>query len=384
MNKKIKWAGAIIMLILIIVFSVFFRISNDKEISVLEVSKNDYMYSVAATGTLGPYESVVLKSEINGTVKNLLTEIGGLVKESDILISFDNEDATISNEIAVSDYNQALNAYNDLIKNKFEEAKKEEQLLLLEMESDRKSYNNGVELYKEGAISKKDLEDLQIIYEAKLKSYESAKINRIAMDEAGSMRNEYAIKLSQSQSKLDSSEIMLGMYNIQSPYEGYVYDVFINKGDYVSIGSPLLEIGKSGKYKVVSEIDERYFSDIKINQTVMIYIEDRLLDIKGKINKKYPKINDETGAFEIEIILDEPFSYLVSNLTVNIQINIKTFKDVIGIPSEFVREIDDKYFVSIKNGNEWNDKEVIIRNRINNIVIIEQGINEQAIIRIVE
>jgi multidrug efflux pump subunit AcrA (membrane-fusion protein) len=92
-------------------------------------------------------------------------------------------------------------------------------------------------------------------------------------------------------------------------------------------------------------------------------------DSLGEIIGITPKINEDTGTFEVRISLPADFPYEASNLTVNVEIHLREIDDAITIPTKYVVEADDSYVLLFNEGKVEKKKVEIEKNNSSSIVL---------------
>src|ERR1035437_6209741 len=90
--KKYKWIAIIILIVIAGVAIWFFMFRKTEEVIVLETEKVHYgsvSVSVTATGTLEPVDTVMIGSQISGTIKKIYVDFNSPVKKGQLLAELD-------------------------------------------------------------------------------------------------------------------------------------------------------------------------------------------------------------------------------------------------------------------------------------------------------
>ncbi len=314
MWKTLKFRGrkpVIVVLALLILAAVvfIFVINRPPSVEVLVVKVQPYSEKVIAVGQLKPEQVTTLIAEVNGTVKSFHAEEGSTVAAGEILIRIEK---TIT-----SDYESARSEYARL------------RSLASAASAD---YNNAKTLYAEGAISKSDLTAKKNALEAALSQQKAAELQvEIAADN-------------------------FGKYQISVPWDSVVLKAYAAPGDYVTAGQALAEIGGLTGYEITADLDEKYFPLLKIGLPVSIAVSDAGIgEIRGEVNSITPKIDTETGTFQVRIKVPESFPYQASDLTVNLEFLLLEKDRAVAIP--------EKYLLSEGKDGENADTFVLLYDR---------------------
>ncbi len=181
------------------------------------------------------------------------------VKKGDVV-------AKIDNEIYVEKYNQARANYEKALLNQknakatLKAADSEIALAKLDLERYQK-------LYQEGAVSKQLLDKAQANYDAVNARQTHARENIFASGENVADADLKALKAIMNQAKLN-----LEYTNVVAPNTGIVTNRRIEKGSYVSVGSPLFAIVPD-KIWVVANFKENQVGEMKPGQEVKIKVD---------------------------------------------------------------------------------------------------------------
>lgn len=287
-NKK-AFLAISVLAILLIIGTVFF-VNKDAPIPVFRVTEKPYTEKIIAVGQLGLEQETTLVAQTNGTIEKFLAKPGDSVPLGALLIEIENQ-SKLEYVAAKSEYDR-----------------------LISLQSIAKmDYNNASILYKEGAISKSDMLLKKTSYETTISQMRTAQLQ---LELASSNRDKY---------------------NIRVPWDSILLRSYVSSGDYVRIGDSLAEIGSVGGYKIVTELDEKYFPYITKGMAVLISVGDaKQGETKGSIDNITPQIDENTGTFEVLIAVPDGFPYKASNLTVNLEIILLKKDNAIVVPQSFL------------------------------------------------
>ena len=83
--------------------------------------------------------------------------------------------------------------------------------------------------------------------------------------------------------KLASSEAQLDKYELSAPISGRVDEIFVNVGEFVSMGQPVFRIVDSKKLQIEVDVAERYSAIIKKGDIVNITFNTLCIELEEKI-----------------------------------------------------------------------------------------------------
>jgi len=144
----------------------------------------------------------------------------------------------------------------------------------------------------------------------------------------------------------------LNYTTILSPIDGVVTRVNAKVGEMVvtgmmnNPGTKILEVGDLSKMLVVAQVDEADVGKLELDQKARVFIDAYPnCEFTGKVYK-LALANDmsrqQTKYYRTEILLETTAQKLHSGLTANVDIETRTYRDVLSVPSQAVmsREIE--------------------------------------------
>ena len=143
----------------------------------------------------------------------------------------------------------------------------------LQMKNNEIEYNRLKGLYEVGALSKSDLDAIELAYKVSKTSYENLLENSV----------------------------------LRSPVEGVITARNYDEGDMYTMTAPLFVVEQIIPVKLLVAISESDYSKVHKGDEVEI-VADALADkvFTGKINKIYPTIDPATRTFTVEILVSNP------------------------------------------------------------------------------
>ena len=143
----------------------------------------------------------------------------------------------------------------------------------LQMKNNEIEYNRLKGLYEVGALSKSDLDAIELAYKVSKTSYENLLENSV----------------------------------LRSPVEGVITARNYDEGDMYTMTAPLFVVEQIIPVKLLVAISESDYSKVHKGDEVEI-VADALADkvFTGKINKIYPTIDPSTRTFTVEILVSNP------------------------------------------------------------------------------
>lgn len=263
-------------------------------------------------------EDIVIAAETTGPVQSLRFEEGDRVKTGAVLMEIDPE--TIKSALR----------------------RDQENLAVIERKLER--YKN---LEKEGLVSRQDVDDLE-------NSLVSAR---------------EAVKTTKLQFKKSQP---------RSPLTGHVDELYVDRGEYVDPGKPLVRLLKVDRLKVMADVPEKDIIYLSVGQKVKIIparIHSEAVDpVIGQISFIAYAADDVTRTYRTKIMIDNPGN-LRPGMIVRAEFIRQSLSGVITVPLYALLDDEGSKSVFVSDGNVARRVAVETGSSIGQRVVILSGLN---------
>jgi len=261
--------------------------------------------TIEITGTLAPWEEIVVGNETPGTVDKIFVDLGDKVEEGKLILKLNQQDARANLESAEALLDTNIRA--------LERAK----AVWTDAELNLKRYMN---LFTEGvaSISQRDAVQTQYnVADAQLKQAE-AQVNH-------------------AKAQANLARKHLADTEIRSPIAGHIKKKLVSAGEVLKDKTPLFIVVKNDPLKFQGSVPESFAPHIRIDQDIVIYIDAFPNEsLSGKIIRTSPSIDIQTRTLSIEALIPNPKSRLKSGFFAKAVIVMKEEKDIPFIPEASV------------------------------------------------
>ncbi|MBN2568880.1 MAG: efflux RND transporter periplasmic adaptor subunit [Deltaproteobacteria bacterium] len=273
------------------------------QVSAVEVHRGSLYVPIVATGTILPqYESRV-GSKIAGRIEKIKTHEGDYVRGGEEVARIDQSDIILGQQRAVAELEMSKASLN--------EAK-------LNLTNLKKEKNRLTSLYERKVISEQRYDDVITAYSMALAKVDlaSAQMERAKADIALILQ------------KLKDSVV-------SAPFAGMVVKKYVNEGEIVSPGTPLVWIMNTTRVKAEVEIPE-----IKLSQVRKGIMADVLLDaipdylFQGSVSRINARINPVTRNFSVEIDIPNGEHLIKPGMFARITIKTDVLEDIVLVPQK--------------------------------------------------
>jgi multidrug efflux pump subunit AcrA (membrane-fusion protein) len=191
-------------------------------------------------------------------------------------------------------------------------------------------------LYDRKVSSKVELEQSELVFQNSKNTYQSA------LFKYSDLKKQLLLNDQQAQRNLKISQKLEGDFQVKSEVEGKVFAVLKEKGEMVSIQTPLAVLGNAKSYIIEMQVDENDIVQVKLGQKVLITMDSyKGQTFEAKVHKINPYMNERSKTFTVEARFTIEPEVLYPNLSLEANIILNEKKNVLIIPRNYL--IDNQY-----------------------------------------
>ena len=359
-GRKMKYWITIIVLLMVLGIVGFLLypkwVSNgsNQKFRTTKVERGDISYAVTATGTINPVITVLVGSQVSGTIKALFADFNSQVKQGQVIAQIDpaifeaqvqqgranviNTQANLLNTQAGLKNAQA-NLQN------FEANLEKAEVAVLDT---KRTLDRNVELMKRNVIAQSTLDTAQANYDSAVAQRESAKAQvetaKSQIESAKAQIESARAQIEQARASLRVSETNLNYTTIRSPVNGTVISRNVDVGQTVaaSLQAPtLFTIAKDlTEMQVDTNVSEADVGRIEVGQestfTVDAYPE---RTFRGRVSevRNAPTTIQNVVTYDVVIQVGNKDLKLKPGMTANASVLIAHKEGVLKIPNAALR-----------------------------------------------
>jgi multidrug efflux pump subunit AcrA (membrane-fusion protein) len=316
-------------------------------------SENETLTPVRQSITESVYASGLIKSKsqyeafsaVSGIVNQVFVNEGAAVEIGTPLLSIANDAQQLTTDNAK--LSAEFNALN-LNRGKIDEAKSFVNLMNNQLENDVIMLKRQQSLWSQNVGTKVELEKRELALKNSKNNVESAK------EKLRDLERQLAFQSKQAQNNLKISRKNTSDYLLKSKIKGKVYQLNINKGEIISPQKPVAIIGDNETYLLEMQIDEYDIVAIRIGMPVLVVLNSyRDSVFKAIVTRINPIMNLQSKTFTVEATFANPPDVLYPNVSFEANVVIKTKKDALLIPRNYL--LNDSTVVN-KSGEKLSVK----------------------------
>ncbi len=214
--------------------------------------------------------------------------------------------------------------------------------------------------------AQKDYIRIKDIYSKKL-------VAKSELDQALSNRDALKAKATAAQSSVVSAKEQLEYTIVRAPYNGIVTNRFVETGETVNPGSPIMEGLSLSQLRVITHIPENIINLVKTNPQAMVLNKGR--EITSEKITIYPYADKITRTFKTRLDIDTQTSGLFPGMTVKVAFNIGT-NDKILIPTSALVTRGELIMVYVKNEGSELLRHIKTGSQYGKRIEVISGLNE--------
>lgn len=416
-NNKRKWwlISLITVVIILIVIAYIKGRQRPKGIGVTTelVTTRDIKEVVTASGKIFPENEVKISSDVSGEIIGLYVKEGDTVKAGQLLAKI-NPDSYLPSVRRGQATVKGSRAQELASQSQIKMAQAQLDEINSRLENTRKTHNRNTKLYADGVISKSDLEASQSTLDGLIASANSAKA---AIKQAQTNASSSQYNTQSANASLDEMKTSLNKTFIYAPVDGIISSLKVEKGERVvgtiqMSGTEMMTIANLSAIEAQVEVSE--------NDIVRVHKGDSaVIEIDAFYGKKFTGVvteianssttasslstsgstslnSDQVTNFIVKVRLnyesykslikpDEPFPFR-PGMSVSVEINTKTEKNVLAVPIQSVTTRENPAFSkeALKNGKKADLIEVafIQKGDSVNMIPVQTGIQDDEYIYI--
>ena len=282
--------------------------------------KEPIQRKVVTDAVLYPRDQAAIVAKVVSSIKKWNVERGSHVKAGQLLGELENQDLTGAAMKSQGGYTQAEVTYQMTVQKSAQDLKFAKQSL----DSAQKLYDGRAALYKEGAVSAKDLDDASVALTQAKNTYDLA-------------QKQFDLKVAEgardaAKGDTENANAQVSYTQIKSPIDGVVTDRPYYPGETPATGTPIITVMDLSQVVARAHIAQLEAASLKVGDPATITIPGQLVQVKGKVSLVSPAVDPNSTTVEVWVQAPNPKGSLRPGTSVRVAMVAETVKDAIVIP----------------------------------------------------
>lgn len=335
--------AAAIAVMLTLLFAGCSSESGEKEAAVpveaVSVEKTSIRRLITAEAVLYPLQQAALTPKVSAPVKKFYVKRGSRVHRGELLAVLENRDLAAAEEDSKGSYDQAQAVYETTtttgLPEEIQKATLDAQAAQQLFEAQQKIYNSRQELYQQGAMPRKDLDQAGVDLTNARNQHEIAQKHLDALLARGKQQELRAAagQLESAKGKYLGAAAQLEYSEIRSPMDGVVTDRPLYPGEMAAAGTALVTVMDISRMVARAHIPQPDAALLKIGDGASLTVPGEDQPINGQVTLVSPALDPNSTTVEVWVELRNPDGQLKPGTSGQLAMIAQTVPDALVIPA---------------------------------------------------
>ena len=308
-------------------------------VQIVGVQKTTIQRTVTADAVLFPLQQAAITPKISAPVRDFYVKRGSPVHRGQLLAVLENRDLAAAAQDNKGVYDQAQAAYETTtaasLPQEVQKATLDAQAAKQLLEAQQKVYDSRQELFQQGAMPRKELDQAGVDLTNARSQSEIAQKHLEALLAIGKQQElkSAAGQLESAKGKYLGAEAQLGYSEIRSPIDGVVSDRPLYPGEMAAAGAPLLTVMDTSQVIARAHIPQPDAALLKVGDAATITVPGEDQPVDGKVTVVSPAIDPNSTTVEVWVQAKNPKARLKPGTSVQISMLARSVKDALVVPA---------------------------------------------------
>lgn len=303
------------------------------------VAKKPIQETVSADAVLYPLHEAAITPKVTAPVRKFYVQRGDKVHIGELLAVLENRDLAAAAQESEGAYQQAQAAYESTtgaaVPEEMQKAQLDVQTAKQALDAEQKLLASRENLYKQGALPRKDLDQAQVSYAQAKSQYEIAEQHLAALQKIGKQQEIKSAEgqLLSAKGKYQGSQAQLGYTEIRSPINGVVTDRPLYPGETATAGTPLITVMDTTQVIAKAHIPEDQAALLKVGDAATMSAPGLEEAVPAEVSVVSPATDPNSTTVEVWVKAKNPKGELRPGTTVEVSMVAKKVPDAVVVPS---------------------------------------------------
>lgn len=279
-----------------------------------------------ATGTLEPWRSLELSSEVAGRLVERRVEEGQRVDAGELLLTLDRRERHIELVEAEAELLRVQANYVVFIRSSTsddeEDGLGDGDLAALDAELEHARH-----LFDQGLIAERELRATE-------------RKRQVSQLLSGARRDDVQAAttgLTQAEQRVERTRLALERTRLLAPFSGRIADLTVEEGQQIAAGEPCLVLLDERRMTVDVDVLESDIVRLRVGSTAEVRVP--ALDERrfaGRVHSINPRVDPDTGTGRVRVVIDNPRGSLLGGLFAYVRLETGRLNDRLLVPSDAV------------------------------------------------
>jgi multidrug efflux pump subunit AcrA (membrane-fusion protein) len=311
-------------------------------VQVVPVKKATIEQTVTSEAVLYPLAQSAIVPKISAPIKAFYVNRGGKVHAGQLLATLENRDLAAAAQDNQGAYDQAQAAYTiataSTLPEEIQKAQGDTQAAKVALEAEQKLYDSRQDLYKQGALPRKDFDQAAVALTQAKNQYELAQRHLDALMAVSKQQElkSAAGQLQSAKGKYLGAAAQLSYSEIRSPINGVVTDRSLYPGEMAAAGTPLLTVMDTSSVIARAHIPQDQAALLKLGDKAAITVPGEEDPIEGRVTVVSPALDPNSTTVEVWVQAKNPKGRLRPGTSVQISMLARAVPNSLVVPAAAV------------------------------------------------
>ena len=307
-------------------------------VQIVTVQKTSVQQKVTADAVLFPIAQSAIVPKISAPVQKFLVNRGSHVRAGQLLAVLENRDLAAAAEENQGAYAQAQAAYETTtaadLPQEIQKAQLETQAAKQSFEAQEKVFNSRQDLFQQGALPRKELDQAGVDLTNARNQYEIAQQHLDSLNAIGKQQTLKSAtgQLQSAKGKYAGASAQLSYSQIRSPINGVVTERSLYPGEMAAAGTPLLTVMDISTVVARAHIPQQSAALLKSGDKATLTVPGMDQPISGKVSLVSPALDPNSTTVEVWVEIKNPRERLKPGSSVQVSMVARSLPDALAIP----------------------------------------------------
>lgn len=312
-------------------------------VQIASVEQTTIQHTVSAQAILFPLEQAAITPKISAPVKAFYVKRGSRVHAGQLLAVLENKDLAAAAADNHGSYEQAQATYQTTtaasLPEELQKSKGDMEAAQKMLDAEEKLYKSRQELFDQGALPRKDLDQANVSVTQARNQFELAKRHYDALAAFGNQQGQRAAagQLESAKGKYAGAEALLSYSQIRSPINGWITDRPLYPGEMAAAGTPLLTVMDTSQVIAKAHIPQSEAALLSPGAKATMLVPGIDKPVEGKITVVSPALDANSTTVEVWVQAKNPKQELKPGTSVQLSLSAKAIPNALSVPAAAVQ-----------------------------------------------
>jgi HlyD family secretion protein len=336
-------------------------------VQIVSVTRANLQQTITTDAVLFPVAQSAIVPKISAPVKKFYVNRGSHVRAGQLLAELENRDLAAAAQENRGAYDQAQATYATAttadIPQELQKAQLDTQASKQTYDAAQKVYDSRRELFQQGALPRKELDQAGVDLTNARNQYEIAQKHLDSLNAVGYQQAQKSAKgqLESAQGKYQGAEAQLSYSDIRSPISGVITDRPLYPGEMAAAGTPLLTVMDISQVVARAHIPQKSAALLKVGDRAEVTVPGTDSPSPGKVSVVSPALDPGSTTVEIWVTLKNPHERIKPGTSVQLSIVAKSVSDALVVPTAALLTAADGTVSVMVAGNDGHAHQTTVK-----------------------